>query len=189
MAAEGNRESAVHVRLPFSRTAYGVPVERRSQRASSQTRHCRGGENAGVRAIFHRENIGKNLPLGPGTGFEGITTSGGRRSRMTLCAIYGQYVALAVADTFEAAKAAADAVRVTYAKERPNVEYGPPKATTNRMFVRLHSPRLRVCKASAASPRALLRRASQARPNVRSRHETHQPPGVARHDRGLGDSS
>jgi hypothetical protein len=35
---------------------------------------------------------------------------------------YGQYIALAVADTFEAAKAAADAVRATYAKEKPNVE-------------------------------------------------------------------
>ncbi len=35
---------------------------------------------------------------------------------------YGQYVALAVADTFEAAKAAADAVRVTYVKEKPNVD-------------------------------------------------------------------
>src|SRR5437870_5718002 len=35
---------------------------------------------------------------------------------------YGQYIALAVADTFEAAKAAADAVRVTYSKEKPNVE-------------------------------------------------------------------
>jgi len=35
---------------------------------------------------------------------------------------YGQYVALAVADTFEAAKAAADAVRVTYDKNKPNVE-------------------------------------------------------------------
>src|SRR5256886_2434106 len=35
---------------------------------------------------------------------------------------YGQYVALAVADTFEAAKAAADAVRVTYSTDKPNVE-------------------------------------------------------------------
>src|SRR6185295_9317422 len=35
---------------------------------------------------------------------------------------YGQYIALAVADTFEAAKAAADAVRATYAKEKPNVD-------------------------------------------------------------------
>jgi xanthine dehydrogenase YagR molybdenum-binding subunit len=35
---------------------------------------------------------------------------------------YGQYVALAVADTFEQAKAAADAVTVTYAAETPNVD-------------------------------------------------------------------
>src|SRR3984957_1513865 len=34
---------------------------------------------------------------------------------------YGQYVALAVADTFEQAKAAADAVTVSYATETPNV--------------------------------------------------------------------
>ena len=35
---------------------------------------------------------------------------------------YGQYVALAVADTFEEAKAAADAVAVTYATETPDVD-------------------------------------------------------------------
>jgi xanthine dehydrogenase YagR molybdenum-binding subunit len=35
---------------------------------------------------------------------------------------YGQYVALAVADTFEQAKAAADTVAVTYAAETPNVD-------------------------------------------------------------------
>ena len=35
---------------------------------------------------------------------------------------YGQYIALAVADTFEQAKAAADAVAVSYAAEIPNVE-------------------------------------------------------------------
>jgi xanthine dehydrogenase YagR molybdenum-binding subunit len=34
---------------------------------------------------------------------------------------YGQYIALAVADTFESAKAGADAVRVTYIKDKPNV--------------------------------------------------------------------
>jgi xanthine dehydrogenase YagR molybdenum-binding subunit len=35
---------------------------------------------------------------------------------------YGQYVALVVADTFEQAKAAADAVAATYAAETPNVD-------------------------------------------------------------------
>jgi len=36
---------------------------------------------------------------------------------------WGQYVALAVADTFESAKAAADAVAVAYATEKPNVDF------------------------------------------------------------------
>ena len=35
---------------------------------------------------------------------------------------YGQYVAVAVATTFETAKAAADTVRVEYAKDKPNVD-------------------------------------------------------------------
>ena len=35
---------------------------------------------------------------------------------------YGQYIALAVANTFEAAKAAADAVHIEYAAEKPNVD-------------------------------------------------------------------
>src|SRR6202008_313737 len=35
---------------------------------------------------------------------------------------WGQYIVLAVADTFEGAKAAADAVRATYSQEKPNVE-------------------------------------------------------------------
>jgi xanthine dehydrogenase YagR molybdenum-binding subunit len=39
-----------------------------------------------------------------------------------LISYHGQYVALAIADTFETAKAAADAVRVTYAAEKPNVD-------------------------------------------------------------------
>lgn len=34
---------------------------------------------------------------------------------------YGQHIAFAVAETFETAKAAADAVRATYSAEKPNV--------------------------------------------------------------------
>src|SRR5439155_1202819 len=146
---------------------------------------------SGVRAIFHRENIGKIFRSVQGTGFEGITDERRPPFEDDIVRYYGQYVALAVADTFEAAKAAADAVRVTYAKEKPNVDTDlkaddepdersrlprplpmrcasptqrrsltlirTSKPTTNRMSLRLHSPRLRVCKASAASPRALLR--------------------------------
>src|SRR5256714_11979726 len=76
----------------------------------------------GVRAILHRENIGKIFRSVQGTGFEGITEEGRPPFEDDMVRYCGQYVALAVADTFEAAKAAADAVRVTYAKEKPNVD-------------------------------------------------------------------
>ena len=49
-------------------------------------------------------------------------SSDGRPFEDDVVRYYGQYVALAVADTFETAKAAADAVVVTYSKEKPNVE-------------------------------------------------------------------
>src|SRR5438067_1890304 len=76
----------------------------------------------GVRAIFHRENIGEIFRSAQGQGFEGISDERRPPFEDDIIRYYGQYVALAVADTFEAAKAAADAVRVTYAKEKPNVD-------------------------------------------------------------------
>src|SRR5438552_16495550 len=76
----------------------------------------------GVRAIFHRENIGKIFRSTLGAGFEGICEERRPPFEDDVVRYYGQYVALAVADTFEAAKAAADAVRVTYTKYKPNGE-------------------------------------------------------------------
>jgi xanthine dehydrogenase YagR molybdenum-binding subunit len=76
----------------------------------------------GVRAIFHRENIGKIFRSTPGQGIEGICDERRPPFEDDFVRYYGQYIALAVADTFEAAKAAADAVRVTYSKDKPNVE-------------------------------------------------------------------
>src|SRR6202790_15572 len=76
----------------------------------------------GVRAIFHRENIGKIFRSVPGPGFQGICEERRPPFEDDVVRYYGQYIALAVADTFEAAKAAADAVRVTSAKDKPNVE-------------------------------------------------------------------
>ncbi len=75
----------------------------------------------GVRAIFHRENIGKIARSTAGPGFEGICEERRPPFEDDVIRYYGQYIALAVADTFEAARAAADAVRATYAKEKPNV--------------------------------------------------------------------
>jgi xanthine dehydrogenase YagR molybdenum-binding subunit len=76
----------------------------------------------GVRAIFHRPNIGKIFRSTPGPGFAGICIERRPPFEDDVVRYYGQYVALAVADTFESAKAAADAIIVNYAKEKPNVE-------------------------------------------------------------------
>jgi xanthine dehydrogenase YagR molybdenum-binding subunit len=76
----------------------------------------------GVRAIFHRENIGKIYRSIAGPGFEGICEERRPPFEDDVVRYYGQYVALAVAETFETAKAAADQVRVTYDRDKPNVE-------------------------------------------------------------------
>src|SRR6202790_523219 len=76
----------------------------------------------GVRAIFHRENIGKIFRSVQEPGFESICEERRPPFEDDVLQYYGQYIALAVADTFETATAAADAVRATYAKDKPNVE-------------------------------------------------------------------
>src|SRR5262249_9414539 len=76
----------------------------------------------GVRAFFHRANIGKVFRSVLGPGFDGITDERRPPLEDDVVRYYGQYIALAVADTFEQARAAADAVRATYAREKPNVE-------------------------------------------------------------------
>ena len=76
----------------------------------------------GVRAIFHRANIGKIFRSTVGPGFAGICEERRPPFEDDVVRYYGQYIALAVADTFETAKAAADKVRATYASEKPNVE-------------------------------------------------------------------
>src|ERR1051326_7652918 len=78
----------------------------------------------GVRSIFHRANIGRIFRSTMGPGFAGICVERRPPFEDDVVRYYGQYVALAVADTFEAAKAAADAVRVScvsYSKDKPNV--------------------------------------------------------------------
>src|SRR5438105_6004371 len=76
----------------------------------------------GVRAILHRGNIGRIYRATYEAGFEGITEEGRPPFEDDIVRYYGQYIALAVAETFETAKAAADAVRATYSKETPNVQ-------------------------------------------------------------------
>jgi xanthine dehydrogenase YagR molybdenum-binding subunit len=107
----------------FPGMLYAVPVEATIANGKIQKIDTAAAEKMpGVRAIFHRANIGKISRSTPGEGFEGICVERRPPFEDDVVRYYGQYVALAVADTFEAAKAAADAVRVTYDKQKPNVE-------------------------------------------------------------------
>src|SRR5256886_2782891 len=107
----------------FPGLLYGVPVEATIAKGKLTKLDTAAAEKMpGVRAIFHRENIGKIFRSVQGQGFEGISDERRPPFEDDIVRYYGQYVALAVADTFEAAKGAADAVRVTYAKEKPNVD-------------------------------------------------------------------
>src|SRR5580692_1778288 len=76
----------------------------------------------GVVAILHRGNIGRIFRSIPGPGFSGICEERRPPFEDDVVRYYGQYIALAVGETFETAKAAADAVVATYAAEEPNVE-------------------------------------------------------------------
>src|SRR6266581_2505706 len=107
----------------FPDLLYAVPVEATIASGKVLKLDTAAAEKMpNVRAIFHRENIGKIFRSAQGQGFEGICDERRPPFEDDIVRYYGQYVALAVADTFEAAKAAADAVGITYAKEKPNVE-------------------------------------------------------------------
>src|SRR6059058_23475 len=105
----------------FPGTLYAVPVEATIANGRVVTLDTAAAEQMpGVRAILHRENIGRIFRSTPGQGIEGICEERRPPFEDDVVRYYGQYIALAVADTFESAKAAADAVRATYSKEKPN---------------------------------------------------------------------
>src|ERR1700694_4016123 len=107
----------------FPGMLYDVPVEATIANGKIQKLDTAAAEKMpGVRAIFHRANIGKISRSVMGWGLDGISIERRPPFEDDVVRYYGQYVALAVADTFEAAKGAADAVRVTYNKNKPNVE-------------------------------------------------------------------
>ena len=78
----------------------------------------------GVRAIYHRENIGKLFRVNVTFGGDNWAMLDETRPPFEddVIRYYGQYVALVIADTFEQASAAADAVKIKYRREEPNVD-------------------------------------------------------------------
>src|SRR5438270_13411849 len=133
----------------FAGLLYAVPVEATIANGKLQKLDTSEAEKMpGVRAILHRANIGKIFRSVLQPPNSGIADE--RRPPLAddVIRYYGQYVAVAVADTFEAAKAAADAVRATYTKDKPNVNLdlqpeNEPEAveTTHGRLKRLQSER------------------------------------------------
>src|SRR5712671_5728796 len=106
----------------FPGMLYAVPVEATIANGKLLGLDTAAAEKMpGVRAVFHRGNIGKIFRSTPAPGFDRVCEERRPPFEDDVIRYYGQYIALAVADTFEAAKAAADAVRATYAREKPNV--------------------------------------------------------------------
>jgi xanthine dehydrogenase YagR molybdenum-binding subunit len=107
----------------FPGTLYAVPVEATIANGRVLNLDTAAAEKMpGVKALFRRENIGKIFRSTVGQGFEGICEERRPPFEDDVVRYYGQYIALAVADTFETATAAADAVRATYDREKPNVD-------------------------------------------------------------------
>jgi xanthine dehydrogenase YagR molybdenum-binding subunit len=110
----------------FPGTLYAVPVGSTIANGEIASLDASAAESMpGVRAIFHRANLGKlfransTFDFGPDMSY---LDEGRPPFEDDVVRYHGQYVALAVADTFEQAKAAADAVRVTYRERKPNVD-------------------------------------------------------------------
>jgi xanthine dehydrogenase YagR molybdenum-binding subunit len=107
----------------------------------------RARQMPGVRAVLKRGDLPPMAKLTPNFGESLMVDEPRPPFGDDIVRYYGQYVALAVADTFEQAKAAADAVAVTYAAETPNVD--PHLVAKDTKVV---SERGNAEKAFAASP-------------------------------------
>jgi xanthine dehydrogenase YagR molybdenum-binding subunit len=107
----------------FPGMLYGVPVGATIANGRITKLDIAAAEKMpGVHAILHRGNIGNIFRSTPQAGFTGICEERRPPFEDDVIRYYGQYIALAVAETFETVKAAADAVRATYAAEQPNVD-------------------------------------------------------------------
>ena len=75
----------------------------------------------GVKAVFHRANVGPIYRVPPGEGFSTYLDERRPPFEDDVIRYYGQFVAVVVAQTFEQAQAAASAVKVKYSEEKPAI--------------------------------------------------------------------
>ncbi len=77
----------------------------------------------GVHAVLHRGNIGRFYRISGNSIDTGYVDEARPPFEDDIIRYYGQYVALVIADTFEAATAAAAAVKVGYENLRARCEH------------------------------------------------------------------
>jgi xanthine dehydrogenase YagR molybdenum-binding subunit len=101
---------------------YAVPVCATIAKGSIASLDASKAEGmAGVKAVYHRGNVGKIFRSAPGTGFDALLDERRPPFEDDEIRYYGQYVAVAVASTYEQAMAAAKAVQVKYSAEKHDV--------------------------------------------------------------------
>jgi xanthine dehydrogenase YagR molybdenum-binding subunit len=106
----------------FSGMLYAVPVPSTIAKGSITRLDTSTAEKMpGVRAVFQQETIGRFFRVPPNPDFSILIDERRTPFEDDIIRYYGQYVALAVADSLEQAQAAADAVKVTYKEETPDV--------------------------------------------------------------------
>jgi len=102
----------------FPHMAYAVPVCATIANGKIRSIDTSAAEKLpGVLLILHHGNIGPLYRSGP----DGRASEDRPALSDNIISYYGQYVALAVAETFAQASAAAAAIRVQYAAEKPSV--------------------------------------------------------------------
>ncbi|MBV8275669.1 MAG: xanthine dehydrogenase family protein molybdopterin-binding subunit [Verrucomicrobia bacterium] len=107
----------------FPGMLYAVPVPSTIAKGSIAAIDTSAAEKMpGVRAVFHRENIGRFFRVPPNADFSIVIDERRPPFEDDTIRYYGQYVALAVADSLQQAQAAADAVKVSYKEETPDVQ-------------------------------------------------------------------
>jgi xanthine dehydrogenase YagR molybdenum-binding subunit len=122
----------------FPGMLYAMPVPSTIAKGTITTLDTFAAEKMpGVRAVFHRENIGRIFRVPPNGDFSINIDEARPPFEDDIIRYYGQYVAVAVAESFEQAQAAADAVKVTYKEETPDVQeklapQGEPKVGSKR---------------------------------------------------------
>ena len=110
----------------FPGMLYAVPVGATIAKGKVESLDTSSAEKMpGVRAVYHRANIGKLFKVSIDKDFSTYAPSILDENRPPfhddVVRYYGQYIAVVVAATFEQAKAAAAKVKATYKTEKPNV--------------------------------------------------------------------